>query len=326
MDSFQLSGAHDTTIENSQIGPALFCDKNTEGVPATRCSNWANFPADWQPVAQWWAATASGGSTGEQLEPYVHDRGNGSDTTACTTNVTLSGDTFKEMQSTNVNVSHTGGLLVDGSACNGVGWNHNLVVDGSKFVENMSYPVEMDAGMDGSTFQNNWFGQGMNALGDGTTITVANATTGNGVGPNSGCRGGAHPLANVLFRFNSSDGYATFNGNADAATLTSCWSNIRMIGNVFMGSTLGGIPCGGWTSAYTGISMDYNSVLNQSCGSHPTSIGALPFVSTSVGSLSFDLASAVATVPQSAGGDYTLSTDFHGAARSATTNEGAVGP
>ena|SRR5579884_3335702 len=321
MDSFQLSGAHDTTIENSQIGPALMCYAPGQGTAATQCRNYAAFPGPWQTVAQWWSRTPTGGTGAAQLEPYIHDRGNGSDSSQCSTNVTISGDTFHDLQSTDSAVNHTGGLLIDGSPCQS--WDHNLVIERSVFEHNMSYGIEMDGPMSGSTIENNWIGQGFGALGTGGALTLQQ-DAGRGDGLESGCRGGAHKVSDMLIRYNSVGGYMTVNGNGDSA-VSGCWSNVRIIGNIYANSAFGGVDCGGINSSYTQVTMDYNAVASFVCGSHGLAIGSLPFVSNGP-PLNFALAEPVPLFVPDDGSSYFVGSDFFGAARTYATQAGAVGP
>jgi hypothetical protein len=324
MDSFQLSGAHDTTIKNSQIGPVLSCYGTGQGTAATACSNYANFPATWQAVAQWWSQTPSGGSTGQQTEPYIHDRGNGADTSQCSTNVTIAGDTFRDMQVTDSAVNHTGGLLIDGGACQS--WNHNLVIERSVFEHNMSYGIEMDGPMSGTTVQNNWIGQGFGSLGAGGTLNFQQ-DVGRGDSLEAGCRGGTHTVSNMLIRYNSADGYITVNGNGDSAS-SGCWTNVRVIANIYADSTFGGISCGGVDPSYAQVAMRYNVIRKAACGAKGKSIIAWPYLSTAATGVDFSLQirrySFRAWVPDS-GSDFRLNTDFHRKPRTFPTNAGAGG-
>jgi len=325
MDSFQLSGAHDTTIENSQIGPILSCYGNVEGTPATRCSNYANFPATWQAVAEWWAQTPSGGSTGQQTEPYIHDRGNGSDLNQCSHNVSIVHDVIHDVQATDSAVNHTGGLLIDGSACQS--WDHNLLISRSVFEHNMSYGIEMDGPMSGTIVQNNWIGQGFGSLGAGGSLNMQQ-DVGRGDSLEAGCRGGQHTVSDMLIRYNSADGYIAVNGNGDSSA-SGCWTDVRVIGNIYANSVFGGIGCGGINSSYGSITMQYNVVRGAVCGTKGKLIRSWPYVSTAPTALDFDLRPGRYTfrrwVPNS-GADYRLTTDAHNADRTFPTAAGAVAP
>ena len=50
-------------------------------------------------------------------------------------------------------------------------------------------------------------------------------------------------------------------------------------------------------SGYPGITVDYDSRRNASCGSHATAISSLPFTSTTTGAINFDLSKSLVTVP-----------------------------
>ncbi|HZR95638.1 MAG TPA: hypothetical protein VFA56_08080 [Gaiellaceae bacterium] len=318
-DSFQFAGAHNLTLRNSTVGPALMCYGNGQGPSAAqRCSNYAAFPSKWQAVAQYWSTTGSGGTVGEQLEPYIHDRGNGSDTNQCSQNVTIQGNTFKDMQSTDSAVNHTGGLLIDGGACQS--WSHNLVLERNSFFHNMTYGIEMDGPMSGTIVQNNWIGQGYAALGTGGSLTGGQDTP-NGDSFESGCRGGQHRVSDMLIRFNSGDGYFTVNGNGDGAG-SGCWSNVRIIGNIFKNSVFGGVSCGGVSTSYTSILYAYNAVVNGTCGTNGVNLAALPFAAGGY-PINFALVVAPPLLVPNLGGDYVVGNDFSGAGRSYPTRVGA---
>lgn len=275
IDSFQLSGVHDWLLDSDRIGPIIACYQRTEGNAAGRCSNYAAFPAEWQAIARWWAESSKTGTTGEQTEPYVHDRGNGSDVNQCTRGLVIRSTVFEGMQSADSNVMHQGGLLVDGGACQRLGLTDAFTFGPGNSVSNsMAYGIEMDGAMAGSLITGNWIGRGRGAVGTGGVLSGGELRP-TGSALESGCRGGVHKAVDVRIVANRGDGYFTVNGNGDAAS-ADCWSRVVVSGNYFVDSVFGGVACGGWNDTYTGVVYDSNSVFNRVCGPSGVALAARP--------------------------------------------------
>lgn len=144
MDSFDITGAKNVTVENAQIGPIDACfgsasEAASYGAPASAACQ----PSI--PVEAFWAS--SGGTAGLQDEPFVHSNGSDIDT-----NVTFDHDTFTGMQTRWPSYFHQGGLLI---------WSGiNLTISNSTFVNNTIYNIEFNAGGTnvGTRLINNTFG------------------------------------------------------------------------------------------------------------------------------------------------------------------------
>ena len=152
VDSFDITGVNDVTVESSQIGPIDACfgigQAASYGAPASAECDPSN------PTEAYWATQPDGTIDGNQDEPFVHN--NGSD---LATDVTFDNDTFEGMQTKWPDYFHQGGLLVWGTT--------GLTIENSTFENNAIYNVEFGSGDNTNTdLIDNTFGAAVYTLAD----------------------------------------------------------------------------------------------------------------------------------------------------------------
>ena len=222
MDSFEVVGAANITIKNSEIGPLDSC--YAPGTTTAPTSAWCD-PSN--PVEAYWA-TQPGGTTGKQAEPFIH---NGSAGTA--TNITLQGDHIHGLQTKDARANglHTGGLLVwnvDGLTLRGNNWDHNAIYD----VESAETGT-----LNNVTIENNVFGWPVYPL-DPSQPNPGGETAKDWRELNLGSNG--LPYTNWLIRYNSFAHGTVLNGN---------YTNTRVVANILGTNSV---------NAGTGITHDHN--------------------------------------------------------------------
>ena len=72
-------------------------------------------------------------------------------------------------------------------------------------------------------------------------------------------------MKDTVIRYNSMDGFLTVNGNGDSV-ISGCWSNVRIIGNIYKNSDFAGTSCGGVDARFTQVTMAYNAVQQGAAG------------------------------------------------------------
>ena len=117
MDSFQIQGADNVNIENSEVGPFVACYEPGDGSGAP---SYANCPG-----GSYWAS--QGGTYQVQQEPFVHNGDAGE-----AENITLANDVIHGISST-WSDTHTGGLLFWGTK--------NLHIIGCTFTNDAIYDI-----------------------------------------------------------------------------------------------------------------------------------------------------------------------------------------
>jgi hypothetical protein len=281
MDSFDITGAQDLTIENSQVGPIDACfgigQAAAFGAPASAECDPSN------PVEAYWA-TVPGGTYGLQDEPYIHSNGDLS-------GVTLRDDHFTGMQTKWATVFHQGGLLI---------WDApGLVMDGNVFDHNAIYDVEFNAGthVSGMTFQNNVLGAAYDIL-ESTNPPVPLPATQCQEGMNDSS--GTSSFSNVLWRYN------TF-ANCFNMGSSSTYSNVRFVGNL--------IGNGANCFAQTGISYANNAVGHRGSCQGGVSIPGYPFTDYAGGDLTVPASSRANNSVPCSSGDAALDLDITNAVR-----------
>jgi hypothetical protein len=221
MDSFEVVGAANITIKNSEVGPLDSC--YAPGTTSAPTSAWCD-PSN--PVEAYWA-TQPGGTTGKQAEPFIH---NGSAGTA--TNITLQGDHIHGLQTKDgsANGLHTGGLLVwnvDGLTLRGNIWDHNAIYD----VESAETGT-----LNNVTIENNVFGWPVYPL-DPSQPNPGGETAKDWRELNLGSNG--LPYSNWLIRYNSFAHGTILNGN---------YTNVRVVANIL----------GNYSTCTATITYDHN--------------------------------------------------------------------
>lgn len=215
MDTFEIMGAADVTIENSQIGPIDACyGPNDPSAPSaqSKCD-----PSN--PTEAYWAALNGGrsGTNGVQAEPFVHS--NGYETA---TNITLSDDHFVGMQTRYSSELHQGGLLV---------WGVNgLTINGSTFDHDAIYDIEFNQNSNDSNvaITNNVFGWSVYPLDGSTTDGLETPDSYRDVTLTWG-QGGTGSLTNALIEGNRfAHGLLPENVVYGGTT----YSNVQITGNI----------------------------------------------------------------------------------------------
>ena len=146
METFNIMGAANVTIENSEVGPFVACYEpgDGSGAPSYSYCNTSD------PAQAYWAS--QGGTYQVQQEPFVHNGDAGA-----AENITLANDVIHGISST-WNETHTGGLLF---------WStENLHITGSTFSNDAIYDIlenqdSTDTGLEieGNTFGNPVYSQ-----------------------------------------------------------------------------------------------------------------------------------------------------------------------
>src|SRR6185312_11621076 len=152
MMMFDISGSSNVTIENSQVGPDVACY-----APGSGSASCQDIASDHE------AYFAENGRPNTNFnEPKIHDGGPSGNTPP--SNVTISNDTFLEIQSRDPVNLHTGCLWVGYGASGGP-----ITVTGSTFNGCMTYDIHVDSPTTPSlAVTNNRFGTPMDALRGGT--------------------------------------------------------------------------------------------------------------------------------------------------------------
>jgi hypothetical protein len=152
MMMFDISGSSNVTIENSQVGPDVACYG-----PGSGSASCQDIASDHE------AYFAENGRPNTNFnEPKIHDGGPSGNTPP--SNVTISNDTFLEIQSRDPVNLHTGCLWVGYGASGGP-----VTVTGSTFNGCMTYDIHVDSPTTPSlAVTNNRFGTPMDALRGGT--------------------------------------------------------------------------------------------------------------------------------------------------------------
>ncbi len=289
VDSFDITGVNNVTIQNSQIGPIDACfgagKAAAFGAPSSAECSASN------PTEAYWA-TQTDGTQDVQDEPFVHN--NGGD---LATNVTLDKNHFTGMQTKWPNVFHQGGLLVWGTS--------GLTLENNTFDHNAIYNIEFNAGTSESngTFQNNVFGKSVYTLADGSNSAKPL--------PDGQCQdgmqdpSGTSTFTNELWRYN------TFVQCFDIGQYSG-FSNTRVVGNLigdFANCTANG-----------GVTYNHNaSGQGESCQGG-ISISGDPFNNSAGSDFSLPAGSSAANYVPCSSGDAHLTTDILGNSRPGATN------
>ncbi len=241
MDTFNISGALNVTIENSEVGPFVACYEPGDGTgaPSYATCNTSD------PAQAYWAS--QGGTAQMQQEPFVHNGGAG-----LAQNVTLLDDTIHGISST-WSGTHTGGLIFWGT--------QNLHIIGSTFANNAIYDVfeNQDSTDTGLELENNTFG---------IPVYSFDPTEPNPGGPLPwGFRevtigGLGSTLTNVAITSNR------FVNGLSINPVEGTFVNVEVIGNI-----LGKAP----TCPSDVIDYDGNVSIGHRCGLHSLLIGHLPY-------------------------------------------------
>jgi hypothetical protein len=287
MDSFEVVGAANITIKNSEVGPLDSC--YAPGTTSAPTSAWCD-PSN--PVEAYWA-TQPGGTTGKQAEPFIH---NGSAGTA--TNITLQGDHIHGLQTKDgsANGLHTGGLLVwnvDGLTLRGNIWDHNAIYD----VESAETGT-----LNNVTIENNVFGWPVYPL-DPSQPNPGGETAKDWRELNLGSNG--LPYSNWLIRYNSFAHGTILNGN---------YTNVRVVANILGTNS---------ANAATGIAQDHNVGVAGGPSYGGLAVAQSPY--QSYGGLDFQLVagSAARSYVPGTTADQQLGTDIAGSTRSSPSDAGA---
>ncbi len=202
------------------------------------------------------------------------------------------------------------------------------------------------------TFENNWFGQAVNAVGQagdiadvvggttcGTTFSCMRNTTSNGAALLQFCAANCYPAyapspyntqywQDCLLRYNSFQGTSS-GWYWDSTNANTTFSNCRVIGNTGAGHAFSGSNC---STGPAGLTYDFNAFTANLCGdADSVLLGSLPFVdgaSIVSGDQNLHLSGAAGSTsadnfvsPTSS--DYALSTDIDEDARSASRDAGS---
>jgi len=222
MDSFNISGAANVTIANSEVGPFVMCYGPGFEPAYARCD-----PNSADPLERYWATRSDAGDV--QQEPYIHSGAAG-----VATNITLDHDHIHGLSS-KWSGTHTGGLLV---------WDSDgLTIRNSTFDHNAIYDLQFNAGSNDSnlTIENNTlsypvYSQDPTEPNPGGELPIAfREGLGTGTGPNT-------TATNWLIRYNRlAHGFTT-----DGLPGTT-YNNVRVIGNNMGASPICGPPHPGLT-------------------------------------------------------------------------------
>jgi len=278
MDSFEVAGASNIAITNSEIGPNVDCyapgatGTGFNGGPISS-SAWCD-PSD--PVQAFWA-TQPDGSSKEQMEPYIHNGAAGTPT-----NIVLSGDHFHGMQTKDSFNLHTGGLFI---------WNSvGVVLRGNTFDHNAVYDVYTSGTQTNLVLENNVFGWPVYPL-ESSQPTPGGETS--------------KDWREVDFSETTNGALIRFNSFAHGLNPQGSLTNVRVIGNVL----------GNWTNCATGATFDANVVVGGSCGSRSVTVAPWPYGSYAGVDLRLTPGSLAIDAVPDLGPDYEISGDFTGAPR-----------
>jgi chitodextrinase len=213
--------------------------------------------------------------------------------------ITLDGLYIHDQNSQNLNNCHMGGLfLISGGP---------ITIRNTVFSQNVVYQIQIQnfttascCGMNFGpvhdlTIENNWFGPPVTGLAD----PGGDRANDNQPELQFDTRG-SDCWRNILIRFNS-----VTNGIDMSFDTPSCYSNVRVIGNV------GEIqPC------FSGVTFAFNAWLGGTCSGTDVQLGSYPYVSRTIGAEDFHLTGGPAqdlVTPTT--GDYALMTDIDGQTR-----------
>jgi hypothetical protein len=343
MYGLELRGVKNLLIENVDYGPSLQCvSQNGPASPESiRCnpsgpyfeSVYANNGTNLTGCSSDTADTLcagwfNGGGANEFTEPFIHG------SVCCYAYNNVRFQTFQlhdgQVAGTGSNF-HPGCFMFDGTAGIPGLPAHNMVFDGVSCERQVIGVQSQDSGL---TVQNSYFGCAVVDLPQtspaGQWDVCANGQPSVRLYSRADLGGG--PISNVLYRYNVF--YAT---NAAAALLVTTpdatfgtYSNVRIVGNIFIGGSLTGC-------SITGVSCDRNSIFNTTAtgASNTTTLSCDPTVDSDQ-STPDDLwrettqldprlngsSCGVPTLdPSALGADYQLGFDIDGTARGASATK-----
>jgi chitodextrinase len=246
MDSFNIAGASNVTIANSEVGPFVACYGPSFEPAYARCD-----PNSPDPTERFYAGRPEG-SGDLQQEPFIHNGGAGK-----ATNITLDHVRVHHISS-KWNGTHTGGLLVWGS--------DGLTIRGSTFDHNAIYDIQFNAGSSDSnvTIENNVFGYPVYSFDPtepdpGGELPTSFRELGIGTGPGT-------TNTNWLIRYNSiAHGFIT-----DGLPGTT-YNNVRIVGNILGKAS----TCG---SGQPGLTFDHNVFVGRTCGTNALRLTRQPYL------------------------------------------------
>jgi hypothetical protein len=240
MESFNVAGAKNVTISNSEIGPFVACYEPDDGTGAPAY-------AFCDPGSYW---ASQDGTSHVQQEPFLHNGGAGPATNIVLDHVHIHGISSKW------NGTHTGGLLV---------WNVNgLTIKNSTFDHDAIYDIEENAGSSDSavTMTNNTFGAPVYSFDPNEpsqNTPLPNAWREVTIG------GSGSALNDWLIQGN------TFtNGLAISTAGGGSFEGVSVFGNLLGNHT----TC----IAATGLAFDSNLSFGSRCGVHPLWMKTLPYL------------------------------------------------
>ena len=244
MESFEIAGADQITIRNSEIGPAVYCFGAGEAVPEVwKCRSS-------EPAEAYWAA--KGGSTNQQMQPFIHDS-----KYAGPSNILLEGNWIHDHQTRESNKLHTSGMLV---------WNgQNLTFRRNRFERNATNDIQFSGTPTNVLMENNWFGAPYTTMDGGATPVEADkdwreVTLKTEPG---------YSYANWLIRFNSFAHGLSIDNSASNPT----YANFRVVGNIL----------GSYSYCESrGEKFDFNVFVGGgACGANVIALGSFPYSSYS---------------------------------------------
>jgi hypothetical protein len=280
----EVRGARNLMFKNVDYGPNVQCAANdSNATPAYfRCDPSGPYFEDWLAAfgtnspgctPNGTGACAgffdAGGGAGEYVEPYIHEgAGYGLYTNVRLENFNVHDGTAK---GTGGGV-HPGCFFIPISSSGTP--SHNLVMDG---VSCERQAIGVQHGHSGVTVQNSYFGCPVQDLSQTSPQGKWDVCAGSyAVGV--GCRIDLAPgcvVSNVLYRYNVFFGGSTPGLSFNPPSSSSgTFSNVRAIGNIFIGSNLQGCNL-------TGVSCDNNSVFGGATAtgaSNTTTLSCDPFV------------------------------------------------
>jgi hypothetical protein len=341
MYGMELRGPKNVLFENIDYGPNVICAANDtnatpaywrcdpsgpyfESVYATNGSNTSGCtPAT---AASKCAGTNSGGGADEFAEPFFHGG------TCCGIYTNLRLQTF-QLHDGNARGNgaevHPGCFMFDGVAGTGGLSAHNLVMDGVSCERQVIGVQSQDAGV---TVQNSYFGCAVvdlpNTSPQGEWDECASGQPSVRLYSRGDLGGG--PISNTLYRYN------VFFGTTSAAALLvttpdatfGTYSNVRIVGNIFINGSLTGCSISGVSCAnnaiYNTTATGASSTQTLSCdptvdSDHMTSDHLWRETTQLDPRLSGASCGLTALDPSSLGADYQLGFDIDGTARGASS-------
>jgi len=278
--SFEIAGADNVTIRNSEVGPSVDCYGPTQsGVPsAAKCD-----PS--KPAEAYWAQLPQG-SSNLQMEPYMHQSVGRQET-----NISLVGNYFHDIQTKDSANLHTGCLQTGGD-----GDVIGLTIRDNRFERCAIYDILLGPLDRGLTIENNWFGAAYTPMDGGATPAETGLSWRDvQVKTISGMN-----VADWLIRFNS----FAHGLSIDNSAVNPSYSNVRVIGNIL----------GSYSYCKAGVKFEFNVFVGSSCGVNSVSMQSFPYAS--YGGVDFHLTGGAAVdLVTTADDDAQLNNDYDGKSR-----------